>query len=140
MLTLRDIVQANKTSFVAVNLNFTICQRETEFKKFFGSKLNLKIENQRIKSSKVSKQKRKRVFCCLHCVVISVFKNKSKFSFQTRKEHKGNCPHIPCGVDSINVSSYRALLFRTVPKQEKQKNDGLGARYIELLFLEKFKS
>ena len=106
MLTLRDIVQANKTSFVAVNLNFTICQRETEFKKFFGSKLNLKIENQRIKSSKVSKQKRKRVFCCLHCVVISVFKNKSKFSFQTRTEHKGNCPHTRWGVDSINVSSH----------------------------------
>ena len=36
--------------------------------------------------------------------------------------------------------SYRAVLFRIVPKQEKQKNDGLGARYIELLFLEKFKS
>ena len=36
--------------------------------------------------------------------------------------------------------SSRALLFRMVTKQEKQKNDGLGARYIELLFLEKFKS
>ena len=72
----------------------------------FCSKLNLKIENQRIKSSKVSKQKRKRVFCCLHCVVISVFKNKSMFSFQTRKEHKGNCPHARWGVDSINVSSH----------------------------------
>ena len=56
------------------------------------------------------------------------------------KKHKGNCLCGMCGVDSINVSNYRALLFRTVPKQEKQKNDGLGARYIELLFLEKFKS
>ena len=81
-------------------------KKEIELKKIFCSKLNLKIENQRIKSSKVSKQKRKRVFCCLHCVVISVFKNKSMFSFQTRKEHKGNCPHTRWGVDSINVSCY----------------------------------
>ena len=81
-------------------------KEKLNLRNFFGSKLNLKIENQRIKSSKVSKQKRKRVFCCLHCVVISVFKNKSKFSFQTRKEHKGNCPHTRWGVDSINVSSH----------------------------------
>ena len=32
------------------------------------------------------------------------------------KKHKGNCLCGMCGVDSINVSSYRALLFRTVPK------------------------
>jgi len=40
--------------------DFFLCliflKKEIEFKKIFCSKLNLKIENQRIKSSKVSKQ------------------------------------------------------------------------------------
>ena len=30
--------------------------------------------------------------------------------------------------------------FEQSQNKKKQKNDGLGARYIELLFLEKFKS
>jgi len=36
--------------------------------------------------------------------------------FRMEGKHKGNCLCGMCGVDSINVSSYRALLFRTVPK------------------------
>ena len=43
--------------------------------------------------------------------MISVFKNKSMFSFQTRKEHKENCPHTRWGVDSINVFD-RSNFFR----------------------------